>query len=630
MISRVFTQYFDSILSASAIFAGVLIIYLSTAFGIHQYGIGSILILAGLIYLFLRKKLTAAHEAVSWDIDGRIKILNNIIFVIVLISSIWLLQSNLYVRPLSYFLLTCVAILSVCFEIFYSKKNSDVWLILFKIILIGITIRAGLYYEFPSIYGIDPWFHQYLIQDYIDVGHIPPSIGNQYQILPIFHLLVANLQLITATATRTAYFLSVGLIEVVAVIFVFLIGQSIFNKTTGLLASVFIVISDYWILWGVWIIPQTLGLVFFLIILYIVLVLNRKKQNIGSFLFIIFSIVLILTHTIAAFITLIALLSIYFVANVLYKNHRYVSLVALLLFLVMMLTHWTGYAFQAQYSFLTAVLLGMGKALMIGTEFANPELVSVQLAPAFGHYLNQLGHLSLLGLGMFGAFIFASARKRNVGSMCLIITMILLYVITYAFPLFGLRNILTTRWFAFIYVPLALMGAIALIYITNLAKSQKSGILILTILILFVSFFMITNTKVDPDNPIYAKEYAKITASKDSEMAAAASIAGLFGRQSMEEDRPYLTTDSGYGILYNYMYTEKIGAADLSLEPPKYPIVVLREYAFTGSISMAVSERTGLRIPYTLDEEYEARFKNKEYNKVYDNQQVWAYIKRSG
>ncbi len=627
MIIRLVSDYLDLLVSSAAVLAGIIVVFLSAVFGIHQYGIGFILILAGLIYLFFRKRFSVIPDTFQLDAGFRTKITNNIVFVISLISGIWLLYSDLYVRPTVYFVLTCAAILSICLEIFYQKKDSEIWLILFKIFLVGTVIRAGIFYEFPSIYGIDSWFHQYLIADYIDAGKITVSEG-QYQLQPVFHLLVANVQIITGLSVQTAVFLSVSLVEVITATFVFLLGRSVFNKKAGLLAAVLIVISDYWILWGIWIIPQTLGIIFFVMILYSIIPLIGKQRNkLNISFFIVISVLIVFTHSISSFITAITLVSIYLLVRIFAGNRSSIFLITAAFFIILVITQWMGY--YGEYSFLETVLSGLKRSLAIGVEFANPELVSVQLASDIEDYLNQMGHVSLLFLGMLSSFAFMNSRKRTVQAMCIVFTMILLYFIAYIFPLFGIRNILTTRWFAFIYVMVAVLAGVTLQHLINLAKSRTVGLTLVTLIVAVVSFFMITNPRVNPDNPLYAKEYAKITAFKKSEMVAAESLSGILGSTDAKEERPTITVDSDYGVMFHYMYGDRVRAVDLSLEPPEYDnVIILREYGFTGTVNIIMNKETGFRTPHTLDSEYEAMFINPEYNRIYDDGSVWAYTKR--
>ena len=67
-------------------------------------------------------------------------------------------------------------------------------MILIKILLIGINLYGGIYYEFHGdIYGVDTRFHNAQTETYIEKGHItldhPSFTGtNAYYYFPIFHI----------------------------------------------------------------------------------------------------------------------------------------------------------------------------------------------------------------------------------------------------------------------------------------------------------------------------------------------------------------------------------------------------------------------------------------------------------
>ena len=61
---------------------------------------------------------------------------------------------NLYYRPISYFILVCILAGIIASEILYVREGDKVAPILLQIFLLSILIRAGIYYNFPSLMGV--------------------------------------------------------------------------------------------------------------------------------------------------------------------------------------------------------------------------------------------------------------------------------------------------------------------------------------------------------------------------------------------------------------------------------------------------------------------------------------------
>ena len=58
-------------------------------------------------------------------------------------------------------------------EIAITTNSRHVPSALFKIIILGVLIRASAYFEFPSTIAVDPYYHVGFIQFVLDHGYIP-------------------------------------------------------------------------------------------------------------------------------------------------------------------------------------------------------------------------------------------------------------------------------------------------------------------------------------------------------------------------------------------------------------------------------------------------------------------------
>jgi len=614
----------DVVIASGGVLLGLFIIYMSVVYEIHQYDIGGTIFIASALYILLRKKLLKASENFDFKPTWKFIYINNIVFFLIFSLSIWLLYTSLYSRSLIYFILVALACASIALEILYSNNKRLTGLILIKILLIGITLYGGLYYEFDDVYGVDTRFHNAIVSETIAETYIPS--GQSYSYFPIFHLLSSSTSILTSLNVYNSIFSSITFLFVLSVVFVFLIGQKLINSKAGLLAALMLVFGDYRIIFGAAPIPMTLGIVLFTIVLHLFIVNTPKplyRRTIVFFLLI----VLVLTHTIAGFVMLVTLISLFIWKNINnYLNNISISKFTLLwsvgiAFCVMLLTYWM-YAFQcpAGLSFFDQEIYSLHTALTQDAEFATGtvEKVSPYISHSYFEYLlDDLGYLIFLGIGIIGTYIWIKTKDEFKVSFCF--TMVVLFALLYGFALFGLRNILSTRWFSFVYVILALVSAYGIFKLVNLIN-KKEGIAILVIAIFLISFFMITSTVSNDDNPLYNKEKAYRLGNKASELQGTATIHQIFNRtfkitaapERVLFNVPCVPLDYNVTSL-NYNFNKDIGE-----------MYVLRKDAFKYHMVEKLI-RNGIGIPVILDEEFKTRLEINS-NKIYDNGEVWGYV----
>jgi len=92
--------------------------------------------------------------------------------------------------PCFFLVLASVLAALIALEIAITADSRHVPSVLFKIIVLGILIRASAYFEFPSAISVDPYYHVGFIQFVLDHGYIPahavPYNLLEYPSLPIF------------------------------------------------------------------------------------------------------------------------------------------------------------------------------------------------------------------------------------------------------------------------------------------------------------------------------------------------------------------------------------------------------------------------------------------------------------
>ena len=198
------------------------------------------------------------------------------IFLFFLVFSNFIFLVDTIRSPL-YFLIIAFLISLVGIQIISSTHICSSSIILLEIILISISLRSSLFYEVPGFLGNDGGGHQNIINTWINNGRltneIPTIAGgySNYSGFPIMHLLVISLNLLLSVNLKDSLFISVGLINAFVLIFIFILGKRVLDHKSGLLAALLISFNPSNIGWGVILIPNSLGLSFFTIIISILI-----------------------------------------------------------------------------------------------------------------------------------------------------------------------------------------------------------------------------------------------------------------------------------------------------------------------------------------------------------------------
>ena len=196
----------DTIAAIAGLLVGALVLWVFPS----QRDLGLVIVFACVSYLLLRNRI-GISRAFSLKLSGRQNQLLNIAFWCLFTASIWLYQTQqLYHRPLAYFILVSllagiIAVELLCFE--EGKGKSRVWPILLKIVLLSVSIRAGIFYVFPSLSGAAAFFHASQAQYIADTGFIPPfEHALIYAAYPVFHTAVAMTQVLTSLGLKDAQY----------------------------------------------------------------------------------------------------------------------------------------------------------------------------------------------------------------------------------------------------------------------------------------------------------------------------------------------------------------------------------------------------------------------------------------
>lgn len=598
---------------------GALLAYLGYASGEPAtLEIGAAILAASAIYLLFRGRIASSPNP-SLPASKSLALILHIIFFATFAASIYLMDSSPF-RPPLYFLLTSISVAAVAGGILSSSNNKfQTGLLLLEILLISFSLRYGLMYEFPGFYGTDPWWHSLVVEGWLNNGHIVaqlPTGYTSYADFPIMHLNIMGMRLITQLDPKDSLFLSIGLFYILSTLFVFLLGQRLINTKTGLLAALLISITSFHIGWGAWLIPTSLGIGIFAMLLWLIFKGNRNISS--TLILIIMSFVLVFTHTIAAFATALALVF-FLIASQVFKrlpgasgeqvNAGYSFLA---LFWVVMLTRWIYSFYSPSLSFFDAAFGWFVNALRVDVQYTGAAFEA--LATPQGT-LNRVGFLMLIVFIVIGSLFWLSKGAISNKRAAIIIGAFGLSVVTFVLPFFNIENFIPGRWLPFIAVLGAVVIAEGILALSRLLNGGVMKSLLMVLIVFIFSMFMINSHGVNTRTPFYGKDYMQDPeryAFNESELTAVNSISEIYDGK--------ITTDNEYRKMPFEGRAGLERVSSLSIEAENEGLVIIRKYIYTHQFAGGGSERESRDL---LDS-----FSSSGYNMIYNNGEVEAYLPR--
>jgi len=628
-----FTKNLDVILSVMGFSLGLLIISLYYIINLKQQDIGIAILFSCLIYFVFRNKFK--NEAAISSQEDRFKRILSISFYLIFLTCVLIDNMNLYYRPISYFILICVLAAIIASQILYIREGDGVTSLLLQIFLLSILIRAGIFYNFPSLMGYDAYFHVGMAREITDTGFVPPiEISSKYFYYPLFHIFISIAQIMGKTDIKDAVFYSIGFASVLSTVGVYLIGKKLEGPQMGLLATLLININNHNIVAGITnITPGSLVLCYFIFVIYVIF---SEKQSLRYTGFILLTtILMVLTHQLTTFVVFLALISVCvgkYLHNSVYKSLfiKTNSFNYILFFIISLQTYWMFTYVNQETSFFEMVLSPLMDLIKVGSSYSSNDLI-------VGSGNNQetlevlLLHISYLALpffaigGVLAWFSREDIKKVNKFSIALVVA--ILYSLAYGIPLLGIRNFLTSRWFPLIAVFLVLVAASYILKLVSLFNSKKAKISTIFIIVLLFSFVMVTTPGINKDNPLVAKDTTVRNQFKEIEIDAIKTItAKYYGNILM--DSPYDSClfyrnrgyDSSNATYFNiqHIQTGEINGSSM---------ILLRKSTLKEPVSINDPERYGANSIQTLPEGFFNRFEARDYARVYDNEEVLAYMK---
>lgn len=392
--------------------------------------------------------------------------------------------------------------------LFVDSDHFSPALLLFLIVLFGLVFRFTALYTTPGFIGIDIWTHMAnWSQSIYDAGSLQPISDRKYYAAPLYHLLVVGSSLLLDVPIKTALYLVLGVAMPLSVLLIYSTATFFVRKRWAVFATGIYAMSDAVVEWGIHIIPTSLGLVFFLSVFYCLdrmLRIDYKPRDFGLVVF--FSVAIILTHQISAFIMLVftgaGLLAYFALGLGLFdigrpnwarsSTRESVNLTGLLVFDLGLITFmWS----------LTPIHNGTFLTVMVGYfvdtfESDNVgELAGDTIPPSVAppstlmdtliEYLDVLGFLLVLALTIVGCYYIIRQENISHAMFTNVVATVIMLVFVFGFPILGVRTFVPGRWFPFVAAPMAVVAAIGLSYLVN---NTSPSVVVIVLLVFVVAF----------------------------------------------------------------------------------------------------------------------------------------------
>jgi len=472
-----------------------------------------------LLYLRYRSEFKASPDIHLLKLSSQnSKILSIIWWFLISAALITYYFSEIYTRhPLFFVLISgAVAILGVQIVTFRGSNNTKSLLFIAKILLLSLILRASAYFVSPYPIGSDPWAHREYVQYFLELGRVavPSDFMFYYVNYPVAHLHAACTSLLASISPHDAMFLW-GVILTFSTIVTFLIVRMLTgNIQLALISMLLLNFVDVQIQWSIQVLAMSFGIAIYAFIIFLTLKIYSKPENKIKYIpfMLLFLGIIVWTHTISAFITLVSLFALvagYILYEILY-NRNILSiqsqnaqlLIAPLIFLaVIIVYHWM----DPSYPFFAQVFEGLLKSLAQEAEFLGATTLS-NIHGRWEELLQPVGFCLYAFFGIIGTLYCTSHKGQAKKYFPLISLVLVLFFVRYAFPILGMRNIIPDRWPAFAFVCFALFVGFGVFCALSLLKTRRSILCMIAMFFFIGSFFMITDEATNQDSPLYGEE----------------------------------------------------------------------------------------------------------------------------
>lgn len=558
-----------------------------------------------LLYLRYRNEFKEYSHIPTLEISRRNdKILSIIWWSLISAALITYYFSEVYTRhPLFFiFISGAVAVLGLQIVTFRGLTKTTTLSIIVKILSLSLILRASAYFVSPYPIGSDPWAHREYITYFLEYGRIavPSDFLYYYVNYPVAHLYSACTSLLTTISPHGAMFLW-GAILTFSTLVTFLIVRMLTGNTQLALISMLLLnFVDVHIQWSIQNIAMSFGIAIFAFIIFFALRIYTNTENkiIYVSFMLIFLGLIVWTHTISAFITLVSLFAL-IMGHMLYeflynrnirsfRSQTVRNLMGPLVILAVIITyHWM----DPSYPFLNKVFSGLLNSLSMEAEFLGATSLS-NVHGRWEELLQPAGFCIFAFFGIIGALYCSSHKERTKKYFPLITLIAVLFFIRYAFPILGMRNIIPDRWPAFAFVCFALFVGVGVYWALSLLKTKRAALCTVVTFLLIGSFFMITDSTTNHDSPLYGGEVSLKMIWTESEMSMYAHINETYDGIIIADEHTHLRPFDTYLKNEKSIAIKILPDGTLDTEILSSGLVIWRQNSLTSPVAVRDDRHT--------------------------------------
>jgi hypothetical protein len=500
-----------------------------------------------------------------------------------------------YTRLLIFFIVISLSVAALgldiilCLKIDWMKRSY----LIIKIFLLSLLIRASAYFISRYPVGSDPWVHSKYIFYFTESGRltVPDGFPSDYINYPIAHILSTISGIFANLEIKESLFV-VSIVLVIGAIFVYLIVRLITgNEQIALLSFLLVSFFDSSIQWSIQVIAMSFGIVLYSFMLYLFFKLFYSKNDrriIYSLILFPLLFLIVWTHTISSFIMLITIISLFisiYIYNTIYGN-KYQRLSSFLITAgifscLLLMVKW----FNPQYSFTEMILRGLFNSLAEEASF----LVNESFSNISGNWLqlyDMFGFVIYTFFGIIGVLHCISKKKVTWPVFALLFVASVLFFIRYAFPILGMRNVIPDRWPAFAIVSFILFVSIGILLFLSNAKLRIRLPVVIVLLLMFTSFFMITNGSTNMDSPLFVSATTQRLIWSDSQMTLFGDLVSKYDGTIITDGQTARRPFKVYFDTKNVEEFKLTSSGDFDEEYLNNKLIVWREESLTLPVSI--------------------------------------------
>lgn len=481
----------------------------------------------------------------------------------------------------------------ILLQVFFTDDDTLVpWVVLLQIIGLSVVVRFSALYSVAGFIGVDVWTHiPVWTAGIAGTGTLEPLAGEYYSTAPFYHVFVAFGEQLMGGGLRNTLFLTLGTVMALSILIIYSTARYFVATRWALAAAAMAALADQFIRWSIHLIPQSLGVVFFLGLLY---ALTRASFNghdarsVGLATF--FALAVIFTHQLST-VAVLTLLGVGALAQLMIKfgwrrleDPARLTMVGVFgLVLAVTVFSWSNTPY-GNVSFLSRMTASIGRELATGVGFLGGVSSGggggggVGILEWFIPYLNELGLLLLMFIAVIGSLALVEANRSTEMTLSYLGVIAVMTVVTLGLPLFDVRTLLPGRWLVFLYAPLIIVGVIGL---SRLSRSTGVAVVTAVLLVFALAFpgAMVVAEKATIDDPVFEDRQVRFSYTQP-ELAAVSTIDAILPSEGTDT----IYTDHPYRSLFRRLggYTAHIAQVDDRGSAVSPGPVVYRRYQSEG------------------------------------------------